>query len=163
MHVISQLTANIAKKHLANNFNSVCSHFLSSVCPVNAQDYILGDRAILPFENIMTPSEDSSNNPTSGFVDTGSTPWCTAQNEGAAQLGRHVELTFTESIVVEFFKSEGMINTWISNFSIQYSLTESGDNFTRYGVLEPSQVNIISLHKALLFPRIKCTKPATIS
>ena len=90
----------------------------------------------------MTPSEDSTNNPARGFVDTTSSPWCTAEGQGAAQLGNHVELTFTESIVVEFFKSEGQLDTWVSNFSIQYSQTESGDNFMTYGVLEPSQVNI---------------------
>ena len=90
----------------------------------------------------MTPTEDMSNNPASGFVDTTTSIWCTARGQGAAQLGNHVELAFTESIVIEFFKSEGQLETWISNFSIQYSLTESGDNFMKYGVLESSQVNI---------------------
>lgn len=90
----------------------------------------------------MTPSEDSNNNPATGFVDTTSVPWCTAQGQGAAQVGSHVELIFTESIVVEFLKSAGLTNTWVSNFSIQYSQTENGDDFMTYGVLEPSQVNI---------------------
>ena len=111
----------------------------------------------------MTPTEDSNNNPARGFVDTTSSPWCTAQDQGAAQLGNHVELTFTESIVVEFFKSEGQLDTWVSNFSIQYSLTESGDNFMKYGVLEPSQVTKHISHKLFVcIPWIKYTKPATI-
>lgn len=114
-----------------------------TVCPVNSQDYILGNRDILPFTNIMTPSEDSSNNPSQGFVDTASSIWCTAEGQGSAQLGSHVELIFTEPIVVEFFKSEGQIDTWVSNFSIQYSTTESGDDFMKYGVLEPSQSFIV--------------------
>ena len=104
----------------------------------------------------MTPTEDTNNNPARGFVDTSSGLWCTAQGQGAAQLGNHVELTFTEPIVVEFFKSEGQFETWVSNFSIQYSLTESGDNFMKYGVLEPSQVNItMTYHK--LFVYIPCS------
>ena len=154
----------IARKHLDNNFNSSHSRFLSSVCPVNSQDYILGNRDILPFENIMTPSEDPNNNPSQGFVDTSSSPWCTAENQGTAQLGNHVELTFTEQIVVEFLKSEGQLNTWVSNFSIQYSTTESGDDFMKYGVLEPSQVNnmqcyvSIILYDRVYIPGIKYTK-----
>ena len=109
---------------------------------MNSQDYILGNRDILPFENIIAPSEDSNNNPSQGFVDTTSSVWCTAEGQGAAALGNYIELIFTESVVVEFLKSEGRIDTWVSNFSIHYSLTESGDNFMKYGVLKPSQVMI---------------------
>ena len=56
-------------------------------------------------------------------------------------MGHHVELIFTEPIVVEFLESAGQLDTWVSNFSIQYSQTESGDDFVTYGVLENSQVN----------------------
>ena len=110
----------------------------------------------------MTPSEDSSNNPSQGFVDTASSIWCTAEGQGSAQLGSHVELIFTEPIVVEFFKSEGQIDTWVSNFSIQYSTTESGDDFMKYGVLEPSQVNNMQYLYVCTFLELSTQKTATI-
>ncbi len=135
------------------------------VCPVNSQEFILRNRDILPVENIRTTSEDSTNNPASGFIDTTSSPWCTAQNQGTAEVGHHVELIFTESIVVEFFKSAGLIGTWVSNFSIQYSQTVSGDDFITYGVLEASQVNIIiTMHVSTLctFFALSTQKAATI-
>lgn len=75
-------------------------------------------------------------------MDTTTVPWCTALDQGMAEVGNHVELRFTEPIVVEFLKSAGLLDTWVSNFSIQYSQTDSGDDFMTYGVLEPSQVNI---------------------
>ena len=117
---------------------------------MNGQDFILRNRDILPLANIRVTSEDARNNPATGFIDTTTAPWCTANNQGSAQIGNHVELVFTESIVVEFFQSQGLINTHVSNFSIQYSQSESGDDFATYGVLESSQVYKCNYSTSLL-------------
>ena len=80
------------------------------------------------------------NNPVAGFIETTSAPWCTAQGEGIQERMNYVELTFTERIVVEFLESTGLLESWVSNFSIQYSQSESGEDFITYGVLEAPQV-----------------------
>lgn len=108
---------------------------------MNVQEFILRNSDLLPPTNIRATSEDSNNNPAAGFIETTSAPWCTAENQGAPDREQiYVELSFTEKIVVEFLESTGLLHSWVSNFSIQYSQSESGDDFETYGVLETSQV-----------------------
>lgn len=115
--------------------------YILSVCPVNVQEFILRNATLLPPTNIQATSEDTLNNPAMGFIQTTSPPWCTAEGEGTSQE-HHVELTFTEPIVVEFLQSSGLLQSFVSNFSIQYSLSVTGDDFKTYGVLEAHQVHI---------------------
>lgn len=89
---------------------------------------------------ITATSEDATNNPATGFVDANSPPWCSSGDEGTSEQGDYVDLAFSEMVVVEFIESTGLIDSWVSNFSIKYSLSESGDDFMTYGVLETSQV-----------------------
>lgn len=107
---------------------------------MNVQEFILRNDELLPPGNIQATSEDSNNNPATGFTDTTSAPWCTAEEEGTSE--NYVELTFTEQVVAEFLESTGLLNSWVSNFSIQYSQSESGEDFKTYGVLENPQVCI---------------------
>ena len=112
----------------------------SLVCPVNVQQFILRDASLLPRANVIATSEDATNNPGTNFIETTSPPWCTAEGEGVNGRRNYVELTFTEQIVVEFFESSGLLESWVSNFSIEYSQTVSGEDFVAYGVLETPQV-----------------------
>lgn len=121
---------------------------ISTVCPVNTQEFILRNANLLPETNIEATSEDAINSPAVGFVDTNTAPWCTDHNDGLPGQSNHIVLTFTEPIVLSFFESKGTLQSWVSNFSIQYSLTESGDDFMTYGVLETPQV--ISAHNTLI-------------
>ena len=112
--------------------------FIHPVCPVNTQNFFLrsGDASV----TVAATSEDAANNPATGFVDANTPVWCTAEGEGIPERRNYIDLTFSETVVIEFIESTGLLESWVSNFSIQYSTSASGDDFMPYGVLETSQV-----------------------
>lgn len=114
----------------------------TKVCPINRQRFVSMDLSLLPISNVETSSEDTGFNPTSNFVSLTTPPWCTAEGQGR-NPGHHVNLTFTEPVVIHFLESGGFFNGFVNNFTIEYSMSDSGDDFEAYGVLEKPQPIIV--------------------
>ena len=107
------------------------------VCPVNSQQFISLDRNLLPLENLQASSEG---NPAAFLVDPSNGPWCTDRGNGT-QPGHHVNLTFTEPVVITMIQSGGFVNGFVNDFAVQYSPSLDGDDFTTYGIIEVPQVS----------------------
>lgn len=122
----------------------LCLLSIHTVCPVNSQSFISTSRTLLPLENIQSTSE-SSFNPTTNFVNRGDeeSPWCTAPNLFTV-VGEYVELNFTEPVVVGLLMSGGFVSTYVSNFTVHYTMSSTGDDYEVYGSLHPTQVNSIA-------------------
>lgn len=56
--------------------------------------------------------------------------------------GQYVELTFEEPVVIASLMSGGFIRWYVNNFTVQYSLSESGEDFQVYGALQATQVSV---------------------
>lgn len=120
--------------------------FVHTVCPVNSQRFISISRELLPLENIRSTSE-SRFNPTANFVNRGDaeSPWCTAPNLSTI-AGQHVELNFTEPVVISMLMSGGFVSTYVNNFTFHYTMSITDDDFEVYGPLKPAQVCEISFY-----------------
>ena len=44
--------------------------------------------------------------------------------------------------MIHFLESGGFFNGFVNNFTIEYSMSDSGDDFEAYGVLEKPQVSL---------------------
>ena len=123
------------------------SGYFLAVCHVNNQRFISVNRTLLPLVNIQATDEDSRNNPLEYFTDVSSNAWCTAAGNGTLP-GLHINLTFTEPVVISLIISGGFINGYVDNFTIGYMDAEDGGEFSVYGVLDSPQVR-----------RVGCMKP----
>ena len=115
--------------------------FCCTVCPVNGQAYISNDEILLPPENIISSSADPAF-PATNFnnIQNGDPSWCA--NLGENIFEQQVELRFTEPVVLASLMSGGFVTNFVNNFTLQYSLSEAGDDFETYGVLQPTQVDM---------------------
>ena len=116
----------------------LCSYY--TVCPVNKLQFLSYSNALLPRENVQASSEDEEYNPLGNFItDQTTQPWCsdlyTVNTENL-----HINLTFTEPVVIAFLESSGYYNAYVNSFSFQHAMGTEGDALMPYGVLEESQV-----------------------
>lgn len=106
---------------------------------MNSQSFVSANRSLLPLENVQSTSE-SRFNPTSYFVNRGDDQpaWCTSPN--LTIVGQYVELNFTEPVVVGLLMSGGFVSTYVSNFTVHYTMSSTDDDYVIYGALKATQV-----------------------
>lgn len=129
----------IQRLHCNYGIIIIITSFCCVVCPVNGQSYISIDRSLLPLENIISSSVNFGFQ-TSDFINiqNGDPSWCADLSESI--IDQYVELRFTEPVVLASLMSGGFVTNFVNNFTLQYSLSEDGDDFQVYGVLQPTQV-----------------------
>ena len=110
----------------------------ATACPVNRLQFLSFNATLLPRGNVQATSEDATN-PVDHFITENTQPWCSKIND-VHHPNLHINLTFTESVVITFLKSSGYYNAFVKSFSIHYALGDEGDIFMPYGVLQGEQV-----------------------
>ena len=122
--------------------------FVNAVCPVNSLQLLSYNRELLPLENVKATSEDEPN-PLEQFVVAHGNPWCSARND-VDSPNLHINLTFTEPVVVTFIESSGFYNAYVDEFSIEHAPEAEAVEFQSYGVLEDNQVHSIFIITIIL-------------
>lgn len=115
--------------------------YLYSACPFNSQYFISENHTLLPLENVAATSEHQDG-PASFFITPRTNPWCTSA-EDATLPGQHINLTFTEPVVLTLIQSGGFFNGYVNNFSLAYTDGDS-EEFTTYSISNYSEVSEIS-------------------
>lgn len=114
----------------------------TAVCPVNKLQFLSFNATLLPRGNVRASSEDSFTNSAEYLItENAAHPWCSKIND-VNSPNLHINLTFTESVVITFLHSSGYYNAFVKSFSIQYALGIEGGIFMPYGVLQEQQVSI---------------------
>ena len=139
---------------------NVCMHGVSpAVCPLRTQQLISKNKTLLPDENVQASSEDTLN-PVENFLMYSNHPWCTAEEDGS-HPGHFIDLNFTEPIVLTYVESDGFINGYVDNFTIEYTQLAEGDHFNTYGVTDDQQASadlIKIFHASAVILNIRVTK-----
>ena len=111
-----------------------------AACPANSQYFISENRTLLPLANAAATSEDAAG-PVTYFINSGTpnNPWCTSAAD-ATLPGHHINLTFTEPVVLTLIQSGGFFNGYVNNFSLAFA-RDQNDELTAYRMSDSSQVS----------------------
>ncbi len=106
----------------------------TAVCPPSAQRVISYDASLLPPSTIAASSEDTASNPADQLFGRNNVPfnlWCTAPETGSHH---HINVSFTEPVVIMAIVSSGFANGYVTEFAVEYSPTSPPDGLLPYKV-----------------------------
>ena len=119
---------------------NLCSYY-TTVCPVNKLQFLSYNTTLLPRHNVQASSENAEMNTIDHFIKKSTEPWCSEFGD-ALRPNLHINLTFTEPVVITFLESDGYYNSFVDKFSIQYALGSEAGVFMPYGFLQMPQVQV---------------------
>ena len=117
----------------------------TTVCPVNKLQFLSYNTTLLPRQNVQASSENAEMNTIDHFIMKSTEPWCSEFGE-VFSPNLHINLTFTEPVVITFLESDGFYNNFVDRFSIQYALGSEAGVFMPYGFLHMPQVQSYSIN-----------------
>ncbi len=98
------------------------SHLTRTGCPVNTQEFVSFNRNLLPLSNVRATSEDTGFNHAEDLVKYSSQdnpPWC-SEADITMVTDHHIELNFTEPVVLTLMESSGYYDGYVNSFAIEY-------------------------------------------
>ena len=101
------------------------------MCPPTALRVISYDSTLLPVENLTASSEDIEFNPVILLFGRNNVPfnlWCSDSDTG---LDHHINVSFTQPVVITLMISSGFSNGYVSNFTVEY-MEDNQSDFTFY-------------------------------
>ena len=111
---------------------------------MNKLQFLSYNETLLPQQNVQASSENAVLNTIDHFIKKSTEPWCSEYGDGSSP-NLHINLTFTEPVVITLLQSNGYYNNFVDQFSIQYALGSEAGVFMPYGFLQVPQVPSVSL------------------
>lgn len=112
---------------------------------MNKLQFLSYNETLLPHQNVQASSENADMNTIDHFIKKSTEPWCSNFGD-AFSPNLHINMTFTEPVVITFLQSAGFYNNFVDQFSIQYALGSEADILMPYGFLQMPQVSVITAH-----------------